>query len=185
MKRALSLLSAIFLLGCGTSQPGAKDEPVEQSPPPRPVDPPVIDFATWPKANEKPYHVKPVIAAACAAPSPSAHRSRGPHDQPSIIVRTNTEAFEAFRALKPLPVGSVVVKEKHKGDTVTGPPDEYTAMIKKEPGYDPEHGDWEYLYVVSRPAKTITRGKLGSCIDCHVERKDQDYLFRTYLPSVK
>lgn len=55
-------------------------------------------------------------------------------------------------------------------------------MIKREPGYDPQHGDWEYLYVVQKPEKKVTRGRLESCIKCHWQAKDRDYVFRNYLP---
>ncbi len=189
MYRLLSILPAFLLLGCGTSRP----EP--PAPEPLPVEQPGIDFANWPKATKTPYRVLLHIAFDCAVPtSPEqaetqqralAKASRGPHAQRSIIVRVNPDAFDAFMNRKPLPVGSIVVKEKHEGDAVTGPPDEYTAMIRKEPGYDPTHGDWEYVHVVTRPEKKVTRGKLSSCIDCHVDREDRDYLFRTYLPWVK
>jgi hypothetical protein len=82
-----------------------------------------------------------------------------------------------------MPVGAIVVKEKHHDPVVTGPPVEFGAMIKREPGYDPAHGDWEYLFVAMKPEKTVARGKLESCIDCHSNAKDKDYLFRTYLPG--
>jgi hypothetical protein len=31
----------------------------------------------------------------------------------------------------------------------------------------------------------VTRGKLESCIECHAHAKNQDYLFRTYLPGLR
>jgi hypothetical protein len=52
-------------------------------------------------------------------------------------------------------------------------------MVKREPGYDPAHGDWEYVYAGAD--KAVTRGRLDSCIDCHFQVADKDYLFRTYL----
>jgi len=109
-------------------------------------------------------------------------RVHGTHYQKSLDVRVNSAAFDAFMARKPLPVGSVVVKERHNTYTVPGPPDEYTAMIKKDPGYNPESGDWEYRYVVVKPEKKVVRGKLQSCMDCHQDVKTTDFRFRTYLP---
>ena len=94
------------------------------------------------------------------------------------MVRTNPEAMEAFKARKVMPVGSVIVKEKlsyeHKMMS-------YGAMIKREAGYDPEHGDWEYMYVDLQPERKVTRGKIESCINCHRIKHEQDYLFRPYL----
>jgi hypothetical protein len=105
----------------------------------------------------------------------------GPHYQLAIVVRTNPAAIDAFRAGQTLPIGAVVVKEKHQTLEAAGPPDEYAAMVKRRPGYDPEHGDWEYLYVVRRPEQWVTRGRLAWCINCHTAARDADYLFRTYL----
>ena len=57
------------------------------------------------------------------------------------------------------------------------------AMIKREPGYDPENGDWEYAYEKRWPEaeRSVVRGKLGSCIECHKGARITDYLFRSYL----
>ena len=54
-------------------------------------------------------------------------------------------------------------------------------MIKREPGYDPGHGDWEYADVRLEPEKKVARGKIASCIACHDGKKNDDYLFRDYL----
>ena len=101
----------------------------------------------------------------------------GPHGERTILVRTNPEAIDSVQERHaPLPVGTVVVKEKHASETADGPPNEYGAMVQREPGYDPEHGDWEYVYVTRKPVLMITRGKLASCIDCHAKARDKDYL---------
>ena len=150
-----------------------------------------IDFARWPAATEKPVRVEPIVASFCRAPSQTELQARdaelkrhGPHYKPAIVVRTNPEAIGAFKlGDAPMPVGTTIVKEKHFFMLAKGPPAEYGAMIKREPGYDPAHGNWEYIYVVSQPEKAVTRGKLESCIDCHSHAKDKDYLFRTYLPG--
>lgn len=109
-------------------------------------------------------------------------KKHGPHYYSAILVRVNPTSFEAFKSGKaPLPVGTTVIKEKHNGMESKGPPNEYAAMVKREAGYDPAHGDWEYVYVVRGPEKKVTRGKLDSCIDCHANKAEQDYVFRTYL----
>jgi hypothetical protein len=192
MKRLLVLLALAVPVGCQqpvapapVAEPAA---PMAQAPPPSPGA--EIDFANWPAATDGPFRVDPTVTAACAPftypnPKQEAERKRhGPHYWPAIVVRTNPEAIAAFKAGDtPLPVGSTVVKEKHSDHLAKGPPDEYGAMIKREPGYDPAHGDWEYLYVTLKPEKKVTRGRLESCIDCHAHAKDKDYLFRTYLPG--
>jgi len=196
MKRFLVLLCLAVVAGC--EQPIASDAAskpaseatasgLPQAPIPRVIS--EIEFSDWPTATEKPVLVDPIVASFCRAPSQTELKAReaerkrhGPHYKPSIVVRTNAEAIGAFKAGDaPLPVGTIIIKEKHNDLLAKGPPADFGAMVKREPGYDPEHGDWEYLYVVSKPEKTVTRGKLESCIDCHSHAKDKDYLFRTYL----
>ena len=51
-------------------------------------------------------------------------------------------------------------------------------MVKRAPGYDPEHGDWEYFYFED-PAK-IEQGKIQSCVRCHAGAKATDHVFGTW-----
>jgi hypothetical protein len=181
MKRMTVLFVAALAAGCG---------PTAAEPPAPPPDE-GINFAGWPAATEQPHPVMPVSYSFCTAPSPQDPPARavnpaehGPHDRPAIVVRTSPEVIDLFRAGRsPLPVGAVVVKEKHDGPIASGPPAAYGAMVKREPGYDPAHGDWEYVYATERSEKSVTRGKLASCIECHARAKETDYLFRTYLPT--
>jgi hypothetical protein len=61
-------------------------------------------------------------------------------------------------------------------------------MVKRQPGYDPEHGDWEYFYVElaselpkRRPIKgRSATGRLANCIDCHSYTAETDYVFGTW-----
>src|SRR5262245_15032554 len=181
MKRIAVLLAVFFVTGCGSKR--------------EPPDDGVGDFSSWPTATEKPIHVEHGLWLLCSEPTPEQRRAldaeraerektHGPHHRLlSIVVRTNSEAFLAFHARNNLPVGAIVVKEKHQDSDATEPPVEYAAMIKREAGYDPAHRDWEYVYVVTQPERKVTRGKLELCIGCHSNAKDTDYLFRTYLPQ--
>jgi hypothetical protein len=191
MKRGFALL--VFLVGCQPpSTPVAESPaaPVAETPPDSQPGS-GIDFAGWPTATDHPVQVGPQFSADCRGPSPAelwlsegGTTRHGPHFEHSIVVRVNPGAMEEFKAVdKPLPLGTTVVKEKHAGMFAKGPPAEYGAMIKREPGYDPPHGDWEYLYVVQKPEKKVIRGKLQNCIECHSHVKDRDYVFRTYLPG--
>lgn len=179
MKRAAVLVAVLFVTGCRPNhvEPSAPDDGVG-------------NFSDWPTATEKPIRVKSELWTFCRAPTPEEKRmleadeqKHGPHNQFSIVVRTNAEAFVHFHARERLPVGAIVVKEKHQDYDASGPPVEYAAMIKREAGYDPANRDWEYVYVVTQPERKVSRGKLESCIHCHSNAKDTDYLFRTYLPQ--
>jgi len=94
-------------------------------------------------------------------------------------VRVNPIGLEAFRARTPVPVGTVVVKEKMTGGKVVA----VGTMTKRETGYDPDHGDWEYGYrELKADAPPPTTGKIESCVACHRLAEKKDYLFRPYLP---
>lgn len=140
--------------------------------------------AEWPAVTDKPILVNPLMTMQCLRPTVERH---GPHLKPAIVVRTNPEAFDAFCAKQsPMPVGTVVLKEKHENENASDRANEFGAMIKRAPGYDPEHGDWEYVYGSILPKLTLERGKLANCIACHdAYAKKNDYLFRSYLPEAK
>ena len=55
-------------------------------------------------------------------------------------------------------------------------------MIKREPGFNPKSGDWEYLVFDGSGSKVEARGKLENCQACHAAKSETDYVFRSYLP---
>ena len=79
------------------------------------------------------------------------------------------------------PIGSMIVKEK-LGSADSTTPELLTAMIKREPGYNPEGGDWEYLVLDGAASKIIEQGKLTRCSGCHLPYNGSDFVTRTYLP---
>ena len=88
-----------------------------------------------------------------------------------------------MRETKPkFPQGSIIVKEKLL-DESGGKVELLTAMIKREPGFYPASGDWEYLVLDGEGATVEARGKLENCQSCHSTKKETDYLFRSYLPD--
>ncbi|QEL14124.1 cytochrome P460 family protein [Limnoglobus roseus] len=184
MSRYCPLMVVVALVGCA-QQPAELDRQAALQPADVGEE---IDFANWQKVGQNPIPVPGKMILECRAPSvtreydPSKPSDVSPHVMPAIVVRVNSIGFEAFRDRKsPLPVGTVIVKEKHISMSAQGPPKEYGAMVKREPGYDPTRGDWEYVYVVRGPEKKVTRGQIESCIYCHVRQMDHDYVFRTYL----
>jgi hypothetical protein len=84
------------------------------------------------------------------------------------------------------PRGSVLVKKKYYTDGSTPPregdaPSLYTVMIKREPGYNPDCGDWEFAVVAGDGREVQARGRLESCMACHESRAQSDFVFRGYL----
>lgn len=105
-----------------------------------------------------------------------------PHLAPSIIVYVNNAGKQAMFAKQPqFPEGSVIVKQKLGAFYERNQPLLYTVMRKREAGYNPQVGDWEFL-VFAGDGKTLqASGKLENCQACHVSKKDSDFIFRPYV----
>lgn len=185
MKRVLPLL-AVALVGCVPPT-----EPTEQPPTEQPAAD--TDYTKWPSVTAEPHVVEPSQPTLCdinvsgvvkgwdPAAKWGTPQDRSPHADHAINVRVNPTGREAFLARKPVPVGTVVVKEKLTNGKVVA----VGTMTKREAGYDPEYGDWEYSYrELKADALPATVGKIESCIACHRTVKQKDYLFRPYLPTI-
>src|SRR5579872_5406432 len=149
-----------------------------------------LDYTDCPKVTETPFPVALDAFFDCAAPAlerakqhHEVDKQHGPHAKSYIVVRVNSTGLAQFKAGKSVPEGTVVVKEKHPVYEPNAQPVAIAVMFKREPGYDPEHGDWEYAYELlqTENARKVERGKIESCIDCHKGTRSTDYLFRPYL----
>jgi hypothetical protein len=147
--------------------------------------PELTDYKGWTLVNPQRMYLPPEVSKSCLA------RNLGWEDSTvdpaagsfiSVYVNdTGRQAMTESRMPK-FPVGSVIVKEKHptKDDNA---PELLTVMIKREKGFNPTSGDWEYL-VTDGPAKQVKgRGKLANCMGCHEKMKEADFVFRQYLPE--
>lgn len=133
--------------------------------------------------------VNPELAMLCRGASKEevdAARVRlGPHANAGILIFMNEQAATAFRTnARPYPVGAVVVKQKtvygytdKRGKRVVGD-NGVGGMVKRSPGFDPKHGDWEYFYF-ENPQK-IESGRIASCVQCHNSARHQDFVFGTW-----
>jgi hypothetical protein len=170
------LVAALFTLPLTAAEPEAK---------PAAEKPALPDYSAWKALTPEPIRVDRSIFTRCDRPAgggPRAQSGRGPHFMPAVKIFANPAATEAINAgpKTPLPVGATIVKEKYWNEK-DPKPSAYTAMIKREPGFDAEHGDWEYLHVELGEKPVVTRGVIKSCVQCHSIAKEKDYLFRTYL----
>src|SRR5262245_25017955 len=102
-------LTAILTAGCHSPAPEPEDTPTADSP---------IDYAGWPRLTKKPFPVAQHAWSLCRGwngdPVAEKEAARlGPHFAPAIVVYANPTANAGLRAdAGPLPVGSVIVKEK-------------------------------------------------------------------------
>jgi len=86
----------------------------------------------------------------------------------------NDKAFKAIQDEKmPMPAGSIIVKENYGEDKETLMA--VTPMYKVM-DYNPEGGDW-FWAKYGAEGDVMASGKVQGCIDCHIKRKDKDWLF--------
>ena len=156
--------------------------------------PPPAAFAgyrKWYRANPAPLPMKESMMRLCLSLSPEevkAIQDKDPHDAVQVPMTFTVFVNEAgkdrllSRTTGAFPIGSCIVKDAHDGsDFATSRT--LTAMIKREKGYSPETGDWEY-FVLDGFAKSVTRqGKLENCASCHASVADNDYVYTDYLPK--
>ncbi len=135
--------------------------------------------------------VNPEFAMMCAGPTQSqideTRKTFGPHTDTSVNIFMNDSAAATFeQSATPYPVGSIIVKQKTRPydppvDNATDSTKDHIGvggMIKRSPGYDPKHGDWEYFYF-EEPSK-IESGKITSCVQCHSAASKTDHVFGTW-----
>jgi hypothetical protein len=174
---ALLLLSACFLLRMqNAATEGFNFDAAE-----------LTDKKLWTQVNDKPYHVSTELDSLCRAPMAQdykleAERSGNPHIAASINVFVNNAGKQAMFTKQPhFPEGSIIVKQKLAPFFERNQPVLYTVMRKREVGYNPAVGDWEFLVVSGDGKQVQASGKLDNCQVCHVGKKDSDFVFRSYL----
>ena len=143
------------------------------------------DKTLWTQVNPEPYYISTALDALCAAPMRAnyeAERKTNPHAATYITVYVNSVGRKAMFAkeLKRFPRGSIIVKEKIGTYSEGRKPLLYTLMTKREPGYNPAVGDWEFSVVSGNGTQLEATGKLGNCQACHLARSDSDFVFAPY-----
>ena len=165
---AVLLLAALFVVNvCGSSR-GTTEKPLLTR-----TD--VTQYQQWTRVNPKPVIFHAADAGQCQVypqQSPSLHRDK------YITVYVNEVGKRAMLTQeKPsFPCGSVIVKEKTA--TLTSAPELLTIMIKREKGFNPGNGDWEYAVLDGKASQVQAQGKLANCQTCHQQQKTLDYTFR-------
>ena len=146
----------------------------------------VVDgYKQWTRVNPVPAVFHSQIALQCARPTvEQAEMEQGnPHRDKFITVYVNDIGRHAMMQEKVprFPQGSVIVKEKLPSKENSAP-ELLTVMVKRESGYNPQNGDWEYIALDGSGKSVQARGRLENCQACHLMVKDRDYVSRNYLP---
>lgn len=146
------------------------------------------DKAMWTQVNAEPYRLSLAVDALCRAPIAEDYREtrrHNPHGASYITVYVNNLGREAmFTKENPrFPEGTVIVKEKMGSHPEPRKPRLYTVMRKREAGYNPAVGDWEFAVVGPNGSDLLALGKLVNCQSCHQGKRESDHVFRPYLKT--
>ncbi len=94
-----------------------------------------------------------------------------------LDIYLNDLAYETYKnAEAPYQVGSIVYKPLYS-DANRSECVRLVIMVKMEPGYDSEHGDWWYGVYAENGTEAWYKGRIRSCITCHEYAKEKDYMF--------
>lgn len=105
------------------------------------------------------------------------YKGKHPHGA-FLTTYINDNARYSIRVGERMASGSLVIKENYTPEKKLSA---VTVMYKIK-GYNPAAGDW-YWAKYDPKGKVLTEGKVTGCIECHVSRKDNDYIFTA--PFVK
>lgn len=117
-------------------------------------------------------------------PEETAELAKDPHAAAAIHIYGNDTAVQPyFDPWGKFPEGSFVLKEKlTTSDQKT---QGFTGMLKRETGYFPAGGDWEYFTVDGAVTKLEARGKIQSCADCHASHNKGDGITKLSAAAVQ
>lgn len=141
-------------------------------------------YKNWTRVNPQPVNMDAAVAQMCAAPTGPRSADKNPHLHKFITVYVNETGRRAMMEERTpnFPRGSVIVKEKLASPDAAAP-ELLTVMIKREKGFNPESGDWEYMVTDGAGLEVQARGRLQSCQACHEMNKSTDFINRSYLPN--
>lgn len=176
--------AALLLAGMAFSKEESADDPLPLR---------VADFPSWYKANPKPYFISSQLDLLCrmATPEELARQAKDPHVHKFVTVYANRTAEATMRKGGVFPEGSMIVKKKflapgwttsRTAESIKDPePDIATVMIKRNKGFNPKCGDWEFAVLDKSGEKVTAQGKLETCMSCHASKAKSDCVYRTYV----
>jgi hypothetical protein len=117
----------------------------------------------------------------CSPPPGTNAGQAAPEPLFNVHADKNAELAFSRPASTPFPEGSMIVKELLATNKKSAESRTLLAMVKRDEGFDPAHGDWEFLVLrrLKQPI-IVERGKIAHCHACHEKAKAQDFVFRGY-----
>ncbi|MEN9283361.1 MAG: hypothetical protein RLZZ179_854 [Verrucomicrobiota bacterium] len=108
--------------------------------------------------------------------APVAPRPEGPHKGARLQLFISPDAADSlYDPWAGFPVGTLILKEKLPKEPGAGP-ELITGMLKREAGFWPELGDWEFFTTDGKVSSLTSRGKLETCAECHRDYKDRGFV---------
>ena len=115
---------------------------------------------------------------ACRLPSVQEHTPHGMHWIDVFVTPGGTNAM--MTGTGTYPEGTVILKQKYSDEKATKT-EFFTGMLKREQGFNPDAGDWEF-FMLDAPGNMVTaRGRIESCVECHQKYAATDFVARDYL----
>jgi hypothetical protein len=142
----------------------------------------IRDYKHWTQVNPVPAVFEANIATLCARPNLPV--GNDPHHNKFLTVYVNEIGRRSMmeERLPRFPQGSIILKEKLPAKDSTSP-ELLTVMLKREAGFNPDTGDWEYLVFDGAGKQVQARGRLENCQGCHTMMAHTDFVYRSYLPA--
>jgi len=134
------------------------------------------------RVTSSPVTLRPDVNKLCAAPgSRNGHGILVPKRDAVAHVYVSRDGAAAMsrRDATAFPVGVVILKQKFEVAKARNPV-LYTGMLKREKGYNPECGDWEFFTLSGDGINVTARGRLESCMACHKEYARTDFVTKQY-----
>jgi hypothetical protein len=145
---------------------------------------PYSGYRAWTPVNKEPKAIGAKAMRACA-PAGRVGPPVDPHEGGFINVYVNQIGRDEYLDKKSpaFAAGSVIVKEKLQKKDRKGPI-ELGVMIKREAGFAPDSGDWQFLFVDQKGTVSDGQGLQKSCVACHRMHTTEDFVFRKLSPDV-
>ena len=187
MLRKMIILGVVVGISCVVWKFARSERVATETPTPQiPGAELIIGYQQWTRVNAKPAVLPSRIATDCAIPTLQKREmeENNPHRDKFVVVYVNDIGKDAMMTQKKpkFPEGSIIVKEKYPAENGV-PPELLTVMRKREAGFNPQNGDWEYMVFDGPATKVFARGKLEPCQGCHLMHERSDYVSRNYLPN--
>lgn len=138
-------------------------------------------YRRWQPQSAEPLPISAYIFGLCRLPTlPEREFAESEHgDGRYLRDWANPAAVAGIsrRGAPPFAAGSVIVKEKYVASDTGLELVAIAMMIKREQGFAPAHGDWDYAYYEPELGMIETKEQSEYCSGCHAAAAETDFVF--------